>query len=277
MVISFLLRCGGAFDISTNGDGRIRQTPASFLDSSIRPGWLGSSACGGACSGWPWCCCAPVVAGGYAVADRDQTGAGDAAARSSRCRRSRPPYRRPARRPTRPTRTTAPLDPTCPARPRPAAQARRQRRRGQGRRPGRLACRTSPPRRTCGTSSSPGNPLCTYLLRVTIQCAAPNVSISVAKAHHGSRPWRSPRPTATSADFNVTAQTDDTFEATYIHGRPPARDHGAVGLLRRHHGLRVRGGDRPERRPGGAARPARPDHRRSLARRSTARAGHGRS
>ena len=64
----------------------------------------------------------------------------------------------------------------------------------------------------------PGNPFYTYLLRVNI-VRGQNVSISVAKAGRIAALEESDSNDAgTVEDFTVTAEREDTFEATYTSG-----------------------------------------------------------
>ena len=63
----------------------------------------------------------------------------------------------------------------------------------------------------------PGNPFFTYLLRVNIVRGS-NVSISVAKGTRIAALEESESNGGAVQDFNVTAETDDTFEATYTSG-----------------------------------------------------------
>ena len=64
----------------------------------------------------------------------------------------------------------------------------------------------------------PGNPFFTYLLRVNI-VRGQNVSISVAKAGRIAALEESDSNDAgTVEDFTVTAEREDTFEATYTSG-----------------------------------------------------------
>ena len=64
----------------------------------------------------------------------------------------------------------------------------------------------------------PGNPFYTYLLRVTMT-RGQNVSISVAKAGRIAALEESDsKPDGAVKDFTVTAEREDTFEATYTSG-----------------------------------------------------------
>jgi len=61
----------------------------------------------------------------------------------------------------------------------------------------------------------PGNPFYTYLLRVTM-VRAQNVSVSVAKKARIAALEESDANGGAVDDFTLTAETDDTFEATYV-------------------------------------------------------------
>jgi hypothetical protein len=63
----------------------------------------------------------------------------------------------------------------------------------------------------------PGNPFFTYLLRVTI-VRGQNVSVSIAKNTRIAALEESESNGGAVEDFNVTAETPDTFEATYTSG-----------------------------------------------------------
>ncbi len=64
----------------------------------------------------------------------------------------------------------------------------------------------------------PGNPFYTYLMRVTM-VRGQNVSISIARASRIAALEESDsNPEGTVKDFDVTAERDDTFEATYTSG-----------------------------------------------------------
>ena len=180
------------------------------------------------------------VAGGYAVADRSQEE--PVAQRHARSRSRPSPRRCPRlrRRPTCPTRTAAPLA-ARPAQPPEDLRISRRGAGGHGRHPRRLAAEPGLRARTCGTSSSRATRSTPTSCGSTLTIGQ-NVSISRRQGRAGSRRWRSPTPDGRGnmQDFTVTAETDDTFEATYIVRRLPARDHGEVGRLRRQPRLRRR-------------------------------------
>ncbi len=222
MVISFSSVWKVLFTTSTNGCWTNTTDPANFLDSSLSPrqGFVGFvrvermwwRALGVAvvllCVG---------VAGGYAVADRQPEEPVAAATRSSRCRPMSPavptpPDRRPPARPrdrparTRPAQLT---ESTCGSaaaasasrvdipdgwRAEPVAGANMWNF-GQAGQPVQHLPR-------CASTSSRG-------------------AERLDRRRQG-RPDRGPggrrRPTAGGRDFEVTAETDDTFEATYVDG-----------------------------------------------------------
>ena len=223
-----------------------------------RPAWLGSSACGGARSGWPSCCCAVGVVGGYAVADRTEeepssrddarAGAGRLAGRTRRLRTQT----------YLPDPDTAPLAPDLPSSPVDLRVSRRGAR-GHGRHPRRLA-------------AEPGLRDEHVELR---QAGQPVLHLPPARQHRArperldlrrqGRPDRGSggvrRPTAERWRTSPSRPSGRHLRGDlHLRWLPPG-DHGEVGLVRRQPRLGVGVGDRPHRRRGGAARPAQPDHR----------------
>ena len=182
-----LLGPGGLVTYSTNGRARIRQTRANLSDSSVVAAlWLGSLACGGGRSGWLSCCSASGVAGGYAVADRDQRRSRARARPSSRCR--------PCHRPCPTSRRTRAIRPD-PDRPPRSSPTIGHPTRGPAAAPARAPAVVGAASRTAGGSTAPntrhsGTSPTAEATRQHLRAAhhdpssAANVSIAAAK---GSR------------------------------------------------------------------------------------------